>query len=146
MRQAGRQFTWAMGKQELPVSARTRPRAMCKKGTTRSSKVREPGGRGRTDEPRKRPRRGRNDASRECARGGDRPTTARDRSGAQNMRIKGMGKGARSLAGPLVCSGRTREMERFEKNQVKQNIRPTEQEIERGSNEQNQTSVGFSRP
>ena len=52
------------------------------------------------------------------------------------MRIKGMGKGARSPANPLVCSGRTREMERFEKNQVKQNIRPTEQEIERGSNEQ----------
>ena len=100
---------------------------------------------GRTDEPRKRPRRGRNDASRECARGGDRPT-ARDRSRAQNMRIKGMGKGGRSLARPLVCSGRTREMERFEKNQVKQNIRPTEQGIERGSNKQNQTSVGFSRP
>ena len=65
---------------------------------------------------------------------------------AQNMRIKGMGKGSRSPARPLVCSGRTREMERLEKNQVKQNIRPTEQGIERGSNNQNQTSVGFSRP
>ena len=32
------------------------------------------------------------------AEGGDRPTSARDRSGAQNTRIKGMGKGARSLA------------------------------------------------